>query len=179
MTSRKFGVEIEIVGISQQRAAKVLRLVGINVNRESYNHTTRNAWKIVSDASVRNGFEVVSPPLSGEAGIEEVSRVVTALDDAGASINRTCGLHVHFDAAGLDAAAIKNIILRYAKYEREIDGFMPPSRRGNNNTYCKSIVSLAGHRNFRSASNMQQILRVFACRYYKLNVQSYVRPRHH
>ena len=69
MTGRHFGIEIETAGITKERAAKVLRLVGLQVAIEGYNHTTRNHWKIVSDASVQGGFEVVSPVLHGEDGL--------------------------------------------------------------------------------------------------------------
>ena len=61
MTGRHFGIEIETAGITQERAAKVLRLVGLQVAIEGYNHTTRNHWKIVSDASVQGGFEFFGP----------------------------------------------------------------------------------------------------------------------
>ena len=131
MIDRKFGVEMEIVGISREQALSAMRAVGVEVQSEQYNHATRPHWKLVSDASVAGGFEVVSPVLNGEAGLEELRRVATALDDMGATANRTCGLHVHIDAHGLTVDALRAIVRRYAAYEHEIDTFMPPSRRNN------------------------------------------------
>ena len=127
--NRKFGIELEVVSINRQTALRALRAVGINVQDESYNHSTRSHWKLVSDASVRDGFEVVSPILRGEQGIEEAMTVAAALDDAGATVNRSCGFHVHFDAADLSAGDIKTIVKRYAAHEAEIDAVMPPRRR--------------------------------------------------
>ena len=75
---RKFGIELEIVGITRQTALRALSAVGIHVQDESYNHTTRGYWKLVPDGSVRGGFEVVSPILEGERGIEEAMTVAEA-----------------------------------------------------------------------------------------------------
>ncbi|MDK2955430.1 MAG: hypothetical protein PWQ57_926 [Desulfovibrionales bacterium] len=175
MTSRKFGVEIEVSGITMQRAAHALRLVGLNAEAEGYNHTTRTHWKVVTDSSVQGGCEIVSPVLQGSAGLEQVAAAVTALDDAGAKINRTCGLHVHFDATGLNVQDIKNVVSRYARFEQEIDRCMPPSRRGDSNGYCKSIRSFAGSRGFRAAQTIADLAGAQDGRYFKLNLQSFHR----
>lgn len=169
--TRKFGIEMEIAGINRQTAIRALRAVNIKVEDEGYNHDTRNHWKLVSDSSVRGGFEVVSPILVGEAGIAEAEIVARALDDAGANVNSTCGLHVHFDASDLNVNAVKTILRRYASHEDEIDGFMPQSRRGDNNRFCKSIKSLLNSR-FESAESVSQLVRVISDRYLKVNLQS-------
>lgn len=171
---RKFGIEMEIAGINRETALRALNSVGINAVSEGYNHTTRRHWKIVSDASVRGGFEVVSPVLEGEAGIAEAEVVARALDDAGANVNVTCGLHVHFDAADLSAADIKAIIRRYAAHEAEIDAFMPPSRRANANQYCRSLSELMNDR-FERVQTMQELMAHQGSRYYKVNLQSFQR----
>lgn len=80
---RKFGIELELVGITREQAGRALSQVGIEVHDEGYNHTTRSYWKMVSDSSVRGGFELVSPVLRGEDGIHEARKVATALDDMG------------------------------------------------------------------------------------------------
>lgn len=171
---RKFGIEMEIAGINRETALRALRAVGINVQNEGYNHTTRRHWKLVSDASVRGGFEVVSPVLEGEAGLAEAEMVARALDDAGASVNVSCGLHVHFDAADLSAADIKAIVRRYAAHEAEIDAFMPRSRRGNANQYCRSLAGLMNDR-FERAHTMQELIAHQGSRYFKVNLQSFQR----
>lgn len=171
---RKFGIEMEIAGINRQTALRALHAVGINVQDEGYNHTTRRHWKLVSDASVRDGFEVVSPVLEGDAGLAEAEVVARALDDAGASVNVSCGLHVHFDAADLSAADIKAIVRRYAAHEAEIDAFMPRSRRGNANQYCRSLAGLMNDR-FECARTIQELISHQGSRYFKVNLQSFQR----
>lgn len=173
MTSRTFGIEIELTGLTPQRAAHILNLVGLSAAAEGYNHTTRSHWKVVLDASVSRGCEVVSPPLSGEEGLEQVRTAITALDDAGAKINRSCGLHVHFDASGLAADEIRNLVARYARFENEIDAFMPQSRRSDNNRYCRSLHSLIQSAPFREARTLESLIRSQRSRYYKLNLQSF------
>lgn len=171
---RKFGIELEIVGISKDAAIKALKAVRIQVNAEAYNHTTKNYWKIVPDGSVANGFEVVSPILKGETGIEEAEIVARALEDAGAYANRTCGFHVHFDANDLGMEHIKKIVRRYAAHEAEIDAFMPKSRRGNANQYCQSLNGMLGHA-FDAATTTQALVSSQPSRYYKVNLKSYQR----
>lgn len=172
--NRQFGIEMEIAGITRETALAALRAVNIKVESESYNHDTRNHWKLVVDTSVRNGFEVVSPILKGEAGLAEAEVVARALDDAGASVNSTCGLHVHFDASDLNAEALKSILRRYASHESEIDAFMPRSRRGDTNRYCRSIVPYVDR--LDHASTVRQVTMVLPTRYMKVNLKSI--PRH-
>ena len=78
---RKFGIELELIGITREQAIAALTGVGIEVREEGYNHETRRHWKIVSDASVRGGFELVSPVLQGDAGLN--SRVLQVLAENG------------------------------------------------------------------------------------------------
>ena len=170
---RKFGVELELVEITREQAVRALTGVGIAVREEGYNHETRRHWKIVSDSSVRGGFEVVSPVLQGEAGLDEVRKATTALDDMGATANRSCGYHVHLDAEGLTASDIRAIVTRYADHESEIDAFMPPSRRGNSNTYCSSVVQLARSERFQNAGTIRDLVNAQGGRYFKVNLQSY------
>lgn len=172
--NRSFGIELEISGINRQTALRTLRAINISVQDESYNHVTRNHWKLVHDASVQNGFEVVSPILHGEDGVEEAMAVAEALADAGANVNRSCGFHVHFDASDLSAADVKTIVRRYADHEREIDAMMPPSRRGNQNSYCKSLTGLPFER-FMQATSIHEMAGVMGSRYYKVNLEAYQR----
>lgn len=169
--NRQFGIELEIVGISRETAIAALSAVNINVVSEDYNHTTRSHWKIVSDASVSDGFEVVSPILCGEAGLAQAEIAARALDDAGARVDYTCGLHVHFDASDLSLDHLKAIVRRYAAHEEEIDAFMPRSRRGCQNRYCKSMEFFAA-RDFERITSISDFIDAQDDRYYKVNLQS-------
>jgi stress-induced morphogen len=171
--NRKFGAELEMIGITREQAVRALRSVNINVRDESYNHQTRDYWKIVPDGSVSGGFEVVSPILEGETGLEQLRIVATALDDMGGNVNRSCGYHVHFDAAGMDVAHIRSIVTRYAAFEAEIDAFMPASRRGGVNTYCKSMREFAASERFRDADTLRGLIGAQGGRYFKVNLQAH------
>ncbi len=173
--SRKFGIELEITGITQSKAAAALRAVGIEVITPGYTHRTTLAWKIVPDSSVNNGFEVVSPILEGESGREEADTVINALKTAGAHADRSCGLHVHFDAADLGVEELRCIISRYARWEAEIDAFMPPSRRGSENRFCRSVRGLPESSDFRNASTVSGLAHAQPGRYFKVNLQSLLR----
>lgn len=177
--TRRFGVEFEAYNVDKQHLATKLFEAGILVTIEGYNHETRRHWKIVSDGSLTgsNTFELVSPVLEGEAGLAEVETVCQVLKACHAYINKSCGLHIHFDAQNFDLRQWKNIYKNYAGFEDAIDELLPRSRRGNTNTYCRSlrqISDLSGK--IDRASSLAQIAAIFgASRYYKINPISYQR----
>lgn len=175
MIDRKFGVELEIVGISKELVIRALAAVDIEAHDAGYTHMTTRDWKIVSDASVHGGFELVSPVLEGEEGLETLRTAAQALADAGATANRSCGLHVHIDAHGMTVENIRTIVCRYAAFEEEIDAFMPPSRRGNTNGYCYSVRQVAEDEAFRSARTVAQLAAAQRSRYFKVNLQAFRR----
>jgi hypothetical protein len=135
--NHKFGIEIEAFNVGMSQLATALRAAGINVEVENYNHTNRNHWKIVTDGSIQGerAFELVSPVLKGEAGIAQVKKVCDVLESIGAKVNKSCGMHVHFDARQMQINDWRNLYKNYIILENEIDAIMPASRRGNVNTY--------------------------------------------
>ena len=181
--TRSFGVEIEMFNVGRERLVSELRAAGIAIEAEGYNHTTRAHWKIVDDGSVRgsDALELVSPVLRGEDGLEQLRKVCATLKRLNAKINRTCGLHIHFGTDDFrdDARVWKNLFHNYATLEPLIDGFMPASRRGNNNTYCRSlrVPGLAGK--LDRATTLHDLERAVtgASRYFKINVQAFWRHR--
>jgi hypothetical protein len=148
VTNRKFGIEIEFVGVTRDAVACALRAAGIEAYVEGYNHTTRPYWKIVTDGSLQYrgqrrtpyAGELVSPVLQGAEGLEQlktVCEVLTALPNC--TVNRSCGLHVHLDCQRMTVGEIAKVFERYAKYESQLDLVMPRSRRGNSR-WCDSIA---------------------------------------
>ena len=181
--SRTFGIELEVYGVSRDRILTEMRRLGIQVESESYNHNTRGYWKIVSDSSINggNGNEVVSPVLSGVEGMEQVKKVCLALNRAGAKVNTSCGFHAHFGANDLSILNFRNLFLSYIELEAKIDEIMPESRRRNNNTYCKSLTSIANSKaaaitKIKNARTINEMSQAFSgSRYFKLNIQSFQR----
>ena len=177
MFNKRFGIELEIVGIGAMQAAAVIRNAGFSCEFEGYNHTDHEtAWKVVNDSSISGtGCEVVSPILSGESGLADARKVAEALETAGATANRSCGFHVHFDASQMTADDVRAIFARYAKFESEIDAFIPVSRRADNNQYCHTITRIAER--VCAGATLSEMIIAQCGRYYKLNLQSYL--RHH
>lgn len=171
--NRRFGVEIEAHNISRTELATALRAAGINVEAEGYNHNTRGYWKVVTDASLNgnNTFELVSPILEGQAGLDELKTVCRVLKAKNAYINRSCGLHIHFDASQIGLTQMKNLTINYAHYEGLIDSLMPISRR--NNYYCASLRPLADR--VDTATTIERIASLQGTRYQKINFQAYTR----
>ena len=176
--NRNFGVEIEACNCTRERLARELTAAGINVQVEGYNHTDHtDHWKLVTDSSLsgNNTFELVSPILHGEQGLEELEKVCWVLDLCNAKVNDTCGLHVHMDAAEFDLTTWKNLILTYKRLEGVIDNFMPHSRR--NNRYCKALTAITEN-SIKHARNIGDLRAAFFHnRYHKVNLEAYARHR--
>lgn len=176
---RTFGVEMEIIHESESKIRTAIRNAGVECEIEGYNHDTRTHWKIVSDASVDGGFEVVSPVLKDRSGLDELEKVCNALVNAGARIKKCCGLHVHLgtDDFKTDIRVWKNLYKNYAALERTIDSFMPPSRR--HNQYCRSMRVCDWNAKIESAANLRMLEDAVTggSRYFKLNSQSYWRHK--
>lgn len=183
-----FGIEIEAFGLDKQELADELRRAGIETEIESYNHQTRNHWKIVTDSSINGNqaFELVSPKLQGENGLRQLKTVILIVRGLEAKVNRSCGLHIHFDASEFNTQTWKNIFKNYAKLENVIDSFLPESRRGNNNQYCKSIRTQNFEQKIDSITNLsnaQEAIKQLSrrltseSRFYKINAEAYFRHR--
>lgn len=175
--NRRFGIEIEAYNCDKHRLARELREAGIDVVVEGYNHDTRDHWKLVTDASLsgNNTFELVSPILQGEAGLQELQKVCWVLEYCDVKVNNSCGLHIHMDAADFTIETWRNLAITYRHLEPVIDAFMPSTRR--NNTYCKHLSGISESR-IREAQNITQLRSAFRNdRYYKLNLEAYSRHR--
>lgn len=175
--TRRFGIEIEAYNCTRERLAAELREAGINVAVEGYNHTTRNHWKLVTDASLTGNdtFELVSPVLEGESGLAELEKVCWVLDFCDAKVNDSCGLHVHMDAADFTMVTWKNLAFTYKNIENVINAFMPGSRR--NNRYSKSLSHISDS-SILEAGTIDELRRAFGRdRYHKVNLEAYARHR--
>lgn len=178
--NRKFGIEIEFYGISTHEVRKAMRK--INVPMTASRTRRKNHWTLVHDVSVQEeGHEIVSPILKGKKGLREACKVAKALREAGAKVDATCGLHVHIDASDLNGAQMKNILLRYAKYENEIEEFFPVSRKESE--YSRSVTRYIDDQSFLWRTEPQQIA-IWCDHYDCLSLESYmthgtIEFRHH
>ena len=177
--NRTFGIEIEfLTTVDRHTVANALNNAGIDAQTESYNHTTKRYWKVITDASCGN--ELVSPVLKGTEGLNEVKKVCEVLNQLNVKVNKRCGVHVHHGVNDFTIKSFKNLYILYTKYEKAIDSIMPLSRRDNNNYYCKSLIEYSDS----YETTVQKIMRcktardisyLYGTRYKKLNIQSYVK----
>ena len=175
-STRTFGIEIEAKGnMSRDEVASVLRAAGVQAENIGYGHDVTTYWKVVEDGSVHGGFEVVSPVLSGQAGLNEVVTVANALVNAGAFVDRECGLHVHVDANDFTGAEVFNAVNRYRTNESAIDAVIAPSRR--NSSWAASMSGVVNYLSSVSPSAAPREIceRMGGRRYYKLNLDAFLR----
>lgn len=129
MRSQRFGIEIEMTGLSRATAAKVLAgywnteatYVGGTYDSYVVRDDEGRQWKLVSDASIRcqnrdgssaskrNSVEFVSPICRYE-DIPKIQEMIRLLKNNGARVNDSCGIHVHVDASSHTAQTLKNVV---------------------------------------------------------------------
>lgn len=179
------GVELECTNVNRDRVRAICAERGIETRDDfhNYNHRdSQSAYKLMRDGSLdrsRGDFyapcEIVTPVLNDLSSLQTVCEI---LNEAGASVNKTCGFHVHFGAADFTDAQWRRIILNYARIEPIIDSFMAPSRRGNASQWCSSIIDHA--RTIEAMANLtfSDMRRAFnRDRYHKINLEAF--ERHH
>lgn len=129
--TRPFGIEIEAVGVPMATLAAELTAQGIPTEIEHYNHDLRTYWKIVSDATIRgrSPFELVSPKLYGQEGLDEVRKVMKIVRGLGGNVNSSCGLHVHHSAQGLNSKQLRMVSHFYSSLFSAFDGIFSLSRQ--------------------------------------------------
>ena len=135
MREQKFGIEIEMTGITRQRAAEVMAAYfssAASYDGGSYEvYSVRDAagrrWKVMYDSSIEaqkkgGGYagseykvEFVSP-ICEYADIPVIQELIRQLRHAGAVAGKNTGIHVHINAAPHDARTLRNITnIMYSK----------------------------------------------------------------
>lgn len=191
----KFGIEIEFLGLGEEDDARDT-LPDFLFEDRCYNGYN---CRMHHDGSVKScsehddtehceewcgeegyqtyGAELVTRPLKVcEENFDEVRMIFTALNEAGAWVNESCGIHVHIDASFVQNYFDKQRFFKlarqmYAKYEDAIDSRMSYGRQKGRNFYCQSM-------------KMERHERAYNDRYFKLNTSAFVRHgtiefRHH
>lgn len=153
--NRTYGVELECIGpsgYSHDQCARELTAAGIEAQHVQYSqHHNRvsSKWKVTTDGSLcgqigidySRSFELVSPPLSSEAGFQQIAKVCEILQRRGFAVNKDCGLHVHVGirTPEFPFPAMRRLAMLYTENEAILDTIMPPSRK--NNTFCRAMTS--------------------------------------
>lgn len=131
MKEQRFGIEIEMTGITRKAAADIAAAYfGTVVNFDGTYYNTYSAldsqgrkWKFMSDSSIsaqkKSGRQIVVAsddyktemvsPICRWEDIEKVQDLIRKLREAGAIVNDSCGIHVHVDASPFNANTLRNI----------------------------------------------------------------------
>ncbi|MGO1368523.1 amidoligase family protein [Senegalia sp. (in: firmicutes)] len=130
MLTRKFGIEIELTGITREKAAKVIaeHLQGSSRRQGGNFRVSDNegrTWSIVYDGSLRcqrkvNGtrttagreysVEIVSPILTYEKDIDTLQEMARKLRKAGGFPNSTTGIHIHLNGRDHSPRSLRNFM---------------------------------------------------------------------
>ena len=128
---QKFGVEIEMTGITRLKAADVVAgMLGSSASEPSGDcYKTRTIkdhegreWKVMRDASIaprkndgahenidEYAVEFVTPPLRYNE-IELLQKIVRKLRESGAVTNQSCGIHIHIDGSNHTGESIRRMV---------------------------------------------------------------------
>lgn len=133
-SNRKFGIELEMQFDSRSDGGHMT-------------HEIPGYVGVSDDGSISGfGLEIQTPPASGikaETLIEKVCKVANTND---ASVDSSCGFHLHVDYADIDELGLDNqfrimrmVWLFYIAFEDVLMSFLPDTRRKN--TYCNPLRS--------------------------------------
>ena len=132
MRTQRFGIEIEMTGITREKAAKVIaeyfgtESFYIGTYYETYGAKDRQGrtWKATYDSSIiaqkkERGrtvhaadtykCEIVSPILTYE-DMADLQEIVRQLRHSGAFVNSQCGIHIHVDASRYTPQTLRNLV---------------------------------------------------------------------
>lgn len=131
LKNQLFGVEVEMTGITREKAARlVAEVLGTSPSHPESNcyHTRTIAdqaarkWKIMRDSSItpiRNDdtiepldeyrVEFVTPPLN-YSDIELLQNIIRKLRENGAKAHSSCGIHIHVDGANHTAVSLRRLV---------------------------------------------------------------------
>lgn len=163
-----FGVELETMyseTLSLPNTFKMFYKVGYHGFPTGFDINNQYHWRQTWDGSLGCYGEYVSPILQKEEGLKILETFCNALTHEKATVNDSCGLHVHIDRKHFAGKShVNRFIEIYTKLEDSIDKIMTSKRRKNNNGYCKTM------KNFEEDS-----------RYFKVNVTNSktIEVRHH
>lgn len=131
LKNQLFGVEVEMTGITREKAAKIVaEVLGTTPSYpDNTCYKTRiiadqvaRKWKVMRDSSIepkRNDgtrdkldeyrVEFVTPPLKYE-DLELLQSIIRKLRENGAKANKSCGIHIHVDGANHNPQSLRKLV---------------------------------------------------------------------
>lgn len=118
-------------------------------------------WNAQNDCSIHApvdhvAVEIVSPILKGEDGLAQIRQVLAKLNDMGAKVNASTGLHVHVGVSR-DPVLLRNLIRLVAQHEKAIYATTGTHAR-EQNRFCAPIKSrYFGLKDLKSIEDLDSI----------------------
>jgi len=158
LKARAFGVEIETVGATRTVLANAIAKVfpGSTVSKGTDWYASiyvtmpdGRVWRLMSDGSLtgrsrgsRPTFsekcaEVVSPILTW-ADMDQLQEVVRVIRRAGATVDASCGIHVHVDARDLTVKQVANLVTDVSNNEGMFDEMLGIANN-RRHQWCKPL----------------------------------------
>ena len=132
MRTQRFGIEIEMTGITREKAAEAIaeyfgtESFYIGTYYKTYGAKDRQGrtWKATYDSSIiaqkKSGgrtvgandtykCEIVSPILTYE-DMADLQEIIRQLRHKGAFVNSQCGIHIHVDASRYTPQTLRNLV---------------------------------------------------------------------
>ena len=132
MRTQRFGIEIEMTGITRKKAAEVIagyfgtESFYLGTYYKTYGAKDRQGrtWKATYDSSIiaqkKSGgrtvqaadeykCEVVSPILT-YGDMADLQEIIRRLRHSGAFVNSQCGIHIHVDASRYTPQTLRNLV---------------------------------------------------------------------
>lgn len=160
LKEQRFGIEIEMTGITREAAAETAaeyfgtrsRYIGTYYDVYAALDPEGRQWKFMSDGSIdaqkRVGGKKISAdreyqtemvsPICRYEDIVSIQEIVRKLKEQGAFVNKTCGIHVHIDASPFDARTLRNITNIMASKEDLIYKALQVSV-SREHSYCQKV----------------------------------------
>ncbi len=156
LREQKFGIEIELTGITRKKAAEVIstyfgkeyKYKGGHYDEYHIVDSKRRKWKVVYDSSIIASNQ--GNPASADYKVEFVSPIcvykdipliqelVRQLRHAGAVAGKKCGIHIHVNAAPFDARALRNLTnIMYCKEDLIYKALQVDVEREHR--YCRKV----------------------------------------
>ena len=205
MLSSKFGIELELTGITRAQAARVVaRTLHITIERHAlfrpahlifYTLTDNKGrkWKITFDTSLicekknnghivpandRYSVELVTPAITYDEDVDTLLKVVYEIKQAGGFVNESCGIHIHLDGHEHTPTSLRNFInLIASRNDLFYKALQIHPKRMD---YCKKMDEyLVRRMNRRKVNTFQQMESVWYDGYKGNRQLHYHRSRYH
>ncbi len=179
LREQKFGIEIELTGLTRQQAAEVIsnylgneyKYKGGSYDEYHIPDMKRRKWKVISDASIipvnKHGIatqeykvEFVSP-ICEYKDIPLIQELVRQLRHAGAVAGEKCGIHIHVNAAPFDAKKLRNLTnIMYCKEDLIYKALQVDVEREYR--YCKKVEeSFLQELNRKKPKSLEEVSKIW------------------